>query len=96
VSLFTRVFLNPNFSHQANPKLGISTRLQNIAVLSKLKISKILLSRDLNVDGEIILEWILWKQRGMHVAQDRDQSRAILNIVINLQVPYKAGNFVTS
>jgi hypothetical protein len=29
----------------------------------------------------------------MHLAQDRDQLLALVNTVINLRVPYKAGNF---
>jgi hypothetical protein len=32
----------------------------------------------------------------MHVAQDRDQWRAIANTIMNLRVPLKARNFLTS
>jgi hypothetical protein len=45
---------------------------------------------DLNVDRNIILKWTLEKVwRGMdyiHLAQDRDQCRALVNTVMNLPV----------
>jgi hypothetical protein len=40
---------------------------------------------------------ILWEGVDcIHVDQDRDQWRALMNTVINLWVPQKAGNFLTS
>jgi len=54
-------------------------------------------SEDLGVDGEIVLylreigwEIVHW----IHLAQDRDQYRAVLNTVIKLQVPWKGGEFL--
>jgi hypothetical protein len=48
-------------------------------------------SEGLGVDGKIILEWMLGKRwkvvNWMHMAEDRDQKRALVNTVINLQVP---------
>jgi hypothetical protein len=40
---------------------------------------------------EIGWEGVDW----MHLAQDRHQWRAIVNMVMNLRIPYKAGNFLT-
>jgi hypothetical protein len=40
---------------------------------------------------EIGWEGVDW----IHVAQDRDQWRAVVNTVINLSVPQKAGSFLT-
>jgi len=36
-----------------------------------------------------VLDWI-------HLAQDRDQWQAVVNMVMNLHVPLKEGNFLTS
>jgi hypothetical protein len=44
---------------------------------------------DLKETGYDGLDWI-------HLAQDRFQWRALVNTVMNLGVPYKAGNFLTS
>jgi len=40
---------------------------------------------------EIRLDGVDW----VHLAQDRDQWRSLVNTVMNLQVTYKAGNFLT-
>jgi hypothetical protein len=42
--------------------------------------------------GEIECESVEW----MHLTQDRDQWRAVVNTVMNLQVPLKVGNFLIS
>jgi hypothetical protein len=41
---------------------------------------------------EVIWEDVDW----MHLAQDSDQWLAVVNTVMNLQVPQNAGNFLTS
>jgi hypothetical protein len=55
---------------------------------------------DLGVDGEIILKWMLknrmWGVDWMHLAQDKDQRRGLVNTVTNLRVPQEAGNILTS
>jgi len=38
---------------------------------------------------EIRLDVVDW----IHVAQERDQYLALVNMVINIRVPYKSGNF---
>jgi hypothetical protein len=43
---------------------------------------------DLDVGWDCV-EWV-------RVAQDRDQQRAVVNTVMDLQVPQKAGNFLSS
>ena len=44
---------------------------------------------DLQEVGWEGMDWI-------DVAEDRDRWRAVLNAVMNLRVPYNAGNFLTS
>jgi hypothetical protein len=49
-------------------------------------------SQVLDLDGRIILEWILkkWFGKGVdwiHLNQDRDQRRDLVNTVMNLRVP---------
>jgi len=44
---------------------------------------------DLREIGFKGMDWI-------HLTQDRNQWRAVMNTVMNLQVPQKAGNFLTS
>jgi hypothetical protein len=41
--------------------------------------------------GEIVFGDVDW----IHLAQDRDIWRAVVNTVINLFVPYNEGNFLT-
>jgi len=55
---------------------------------------------DPDVDGRIILRWIFrkWDVGGKEwnkLAQDRDRWQALMNAVMNLQVPCNVGNFLT-
>jgi len=54
---------------------------------------------DPGIDGRI-LKCIFWKWDGgsikwIDLAQDRDRWQALVNVVMNLQVPHSAGNFLT-
>jgi hypothetical protein len=57
---------------------------------------------DPGVDGRIILKWMDVQEVGwdgvawIDMAHDRDRWRALVNAVMNLQVPYNAGNLLTS
>jgi hypothetical protein len=51
---------------------------------------------DLGISRRILLKWILRKygvrmRAGINVAQDREQWQVLVNTVMNLQVPQKAG-----
>jgi hypothetical protein len=48
------------------------------------------------VHGRIILKWIFDKWVGIDLAQDRNRWRTLVSAVINVWVPYNAGNFLTS
>jgi hypothetical protein len=56
--------------------------------------------RDAGVNGRIILKWIFEKSDGgmdwIKLAQDRDRVLAVVNAVMNFQVPSNTGNFLTS
>jgi hypothetical protein len=41
---------------------------------------------------EVVWENLDW----IHLAQDREQWRVILNTVMNLRVPYRTGDFLAS
>jgi hypothetical protein len=57
-------------------------------------------SEDLGIDGDNIrmdVREIGWKGVDwLHLDQDRDQWLAVMNTIMNVRVPYKAGNFFTS
>jgi hypothetical protein len=48
-------------------------------------------SEELGVDGRIISDWIFGKESGkldwIHLAQDNDKWRAIVNAVMNFWIP---------
>jgi hypothetical protein len=50
-------------------------------------------------EGNILMDLRETEWEGVdriHLAQDRDQWQALVNMVMNLWVPQKAGNFLTS
>jgi hypothetical protein len=55
---------------------------------------------DPDVDRRIILRRSLgsgmWGMNWVDLARDRDSWRALVNVVMTLQVPQNAGNFLTS
>ena len=55
---------------------------------------------EVGVYGMIILQYLLQKLNGavkwINLAQDIDQSRAIVNTLLNLRVPQNAEKFLTS
>jgi hypothetical protein len=56
--------------------------------------------KDQSVDGRIMLKWTFKNSDGridwIDLAQDWDRWRAIVNTMMNLQVPYNAGNFLNN
>jgi hypothetical protein len=54
---------------------------------------------DLGVDGRIILKWIFKKLDSslywIDLAEDRERSRVLANVVTNIRVPQHAGNVLT-
>jgi hypothetical protein len=53
-------------------------------------------SKDLDVDGRIILEWILGKMgwegvNWIHLVQERDQWQVLVNTVMNLRFHKRRG-----
>jgi hypothetical protein len=57
-------------------------------------------SEQVGIGGRIILKWIYGNRvcgvDWIHVAQGRARYRALVNTVMNVRVPQKAGSFLTS
>jgi hypothetical protein len=57
---------------------------------------------NLGVGGRIILKWIIkrmWRyglQSCIHMAEDRNQWRALVKIIMNRRISWKLGNFLTN
>ena len=55
---------------------------------------------DLDLDGSVILKRILNKSMGqmdwINLAQDKDKFKAVVEAVMNIQVAYNTGRFLTS
>jgi hypothetical protein len=57
---------------------------------------------DPGIDGRIILKWIFERFDGgvgvdwIDLAWDMDRWRAVVNTMMNIRVPYNAGNFLSS
>jgi hypothetical protein len=51
---------------------------------------------DQGVDGRMDLRGVGWGTDWIHLAQDRDKWRAVVNAVMNLRFAYNARNFLSS
>ena len=54
--------------------------------------------KDIGVNGSVILKWIFrkWDMKKIHMAQDRDRCRALVNAVMNVLVQINAVKFFVS
>ena len=53
-------------------------------------------SEDLGVDGRTILKWWDEVMNGIGLSLDKDRQPALVDVVINVRVAQKAGNFFSS